>query len=116
MWRNKEVYISSFLLSQRDMLDSILRVTGAKEFDWTIEYEPAEKRWKEGQELIQSGKDFLRGYLTCMYTRVFYKDGSGNFSDKLDNEKLRLPQEDVDKATKEAVDMVEGGYNYFSRG
>lgn len=116
MWRNNEAYISSFLLSQRDMLDSILRVTGDTESDWTVEHESAQQRWKAAQEMIQSGSDFLRGYQTAMYTRVFYKDGSGDFSDKLVNEKLGLPQEDLDQATKEAVEMVESGYNYFARG
>lgn len=116
MWRNKEVHISSFLLSQRDMLNSILRVTGAKESEWTIEHQPAVERWKEAQELKQSGKDFLRGYQTAMYTRVLYKDGSGDYSDKLDNDKLGLPEENLDEATKEAVEMVEAGYNYFARG
>ena len=114
MWRNKEVHIQSFFLSQRDMLASILRVTGAKESDWSIESEPAEERWKAGQEYLK-GSDFGRGYLTCMYTLVFYKDGSGDHSDMLDNDKLGLPQEDLDQATKGAVELVESGYNYFAR-
>lgn len=116
MWRNKEVHISSFLVSQRDMLDSLLRVTGTKESDWTVEQQPAEERWKEAQRLMQSGENVMRGYMTSMYTRVFYKDSCGDFSDKLDNDELGLPKEDFDEATKEAVRMVERGYNYVNRG
>lgn len=116
MYRNKEVYISSFLVSQRDMLDSVLRVTGAKESEWTIETQPVEERWKEGQEFMKSGKDLARGFQTTMYSRVFFKDGSGDYSDKLDNERLGLPKENFDEATKEGIAMVEKGYNYYSRG
>lgn len=115
MWRNKHAFVSSFLISQRDMLDSILRVSGDQESDWTIDYEPAEERFKAGQEYMKGG-DFLRGYQTCMYTRVFYKDGSGDYSHKLDNEKLGISEENVDQATKKALEMVKNDYNYFARG
>lgn len=114
-WRNKMLYIDSFLLSQRDMFDSILRVTGDKESDWKIEYEPSVERYKQGQECLQGG-DRMRGYQTVMYTRVFYQDGCGDFSSKLDNDKLGLPKESLDEATKEAVKMAEAGYSYFARG
>jgi hypothetical protein len=115
-WRNEQVHISSFFISQRDMLDSILRVTGEKEADWTIVNENAQERYKEGQELMkQGGANAGKGYLQCMYTRIFYNDGSGQFNDKLDNEKLGLPEESLDEATKEGVELVKSGYNYFTR-
>ncbi len=113
-WRNRHVYVSSFLVSQKDMLDSVLRVTGDKESDWTIGNEPAEERWNRGQQELKGG-NFMVGYQTCMYTRVFYKDGSGDFSQKLDNDKLGLKEENLDEATKTAVDMVKNGYNYMAR-
>ncbi|KAK3050709.1 hypothetical protein LTR09_008075 [Extremus antarcticus] len=116
-WANDVVRVESFFVSQRDMLDSILRVTGEKESDWTIKYQPAQERWEEGDAMLkEGGAKFVQGYIQKMYSRVFYKDGSGDFSDKLDNEHLGLPKEDFDEATKRAVDMVESGYNYFARG
>ena len=96
------------------MFDSILRVIGDKESDWKIDYEPAVERYKAGQEFMK-GSDRVGGYQQVMYTRVFYKDGSGDFSSKLDNDKLGLPQENLDEETKVAVQMVEEGYNYFAR-
>jgi hypothetical protein len=115
-WRNDQVHISSFFISQRDMLDSVLRVTGKKESDWTIVDENAQERYKQGQELMkQGGPSPGNGYIQCMYTRIFYNDGSGQYNDKLDNEKLRLPEEDLDEATKEGIKLVESGYDYFKR-
>ena len=45
-FRNDSVYISSFRLNQRDMFESVKRVTGTTDTDWTITHEPAEQRWK----------------------------------------------------------------------
>jgi len=39
-WKNKPFYFASFMVSQRDMLDSIHRVTGPTDKDWEIAYEP----------------------------------------------------------------------------
>lgn len=38
-YRNRFVYVSSFKISQREMLDSILRVTGTEMRDWKISHE-----------------------------------------------------------------------------
>jgi hypothetical protein len=115
-WRNGQVHISSFFISQRDMFDSVLRVTGEKESDWTIVNENAQERYKQVQELMkEGGASAGKGYIQCMYTRIFYNDGSGQYNDKLDNDKLGLPTEDLDEATKEGIKLVESGYNYFTR-
>lgn len=110
-WRNRECHVKSFHLSQREMLDSILRVTGDKESDWTIEYVPAQERYAQGVEMMK-GQERYGGYVRCMYTRVFYRDGSGDFEDRLDNAKLGLPVEGLDEATGEAVEMVRSGWRY----
>lgn len=110
-WRNRESHVKSFLVSQREMLDSVLRVTGDKESDWTVEYIPAKERYAQGVEMMK-GKERYGGYVRCMYTRVFYKDGSGEFEDQLDNGRLGLPVEELDEATREAVEMVRSGWKY----
>ena len=51
------------------------------------------------------------GFQKCMYVRVFYP-GCGDLTHKLDNDKLGLPTEDLDEATKEAIDMVKSGWTY----
>lgn len=116
-WANSTVRIESFFLNQREMLESILRVTGEKKSDWTIKHQPAKERWEEALAMMkEGGAKFGQGYIQRMYSRVFYKDGSGDYTDKLDNERLGLPKESLDEATKRAIDMVESGYNYFARG
>jgi len=112
-WKNKACHISSFYISQHDMLDSVLRVTGDSKEDWSIEYVPSQERYQQGKEMMSNGSDFFGGYVRCMYTRVFYKDGSGDFNDQLDNEKLGLPHESLDEATKDAMDMIKSGWSYY---
>lgn len=109
-WRNKALYISSFLVSQRDMLDSLNRVIGTTDSDWEIEYEPTDVRYKRGQEILKAGN--VVGFAMAMYSRTFYPNGDGNYEAKygLANKALGLPEEDFDEATKLAIDMAEGGF------
>ncbi|KPM39683.1 hypothetical protein AK830_g6885 [Neonectria ditissima] len=114
-WRNKPMYISSFRVSQREMLDSIERVTGTTDQDWTIEFEGSKARWERGVKLMQSGD--RSGHATAMYSRTFFPNGDGDFETRkgLDNEALGLPKEDMDEASKRALEMVDSGYNYMKR-
>ncbi|RFU80461.1 hypothetical protein TARUN_1754 [Trichoderma arundinaceum] len=109
-WRNKPLYISSFLVSQRDMLDSLNRVLGTADSDWQIEYEPADARYKRGQEIMKTGN--VAGFAMAMYSRTFYPNGDGNYEAKygLANKALGLPEEKLDDATKLAVEMAEAGF------
>lgn len=52
-YANSQVLVSSFAVSQRDMLDSIMRVTGRKESDWTITHENAKARFGRGIQMLQ---------------------------------------------------------------
>ncbi|TFB00409.1 hypothetical protein CCMA1212_007772 [Trichoderma ghanense] len=109
-WRNKPLYISSFLISQRDMLDSLNRVLGTTDADWQIGYEPSDVRYKRGLELFKGGN--MLGFGMAMYSRAFYPNGDGNYEAKygLANKALGLPEEDLDEATKLAVEMAEAGF------
>ena len=102
-YKNKTVHISSFNLSQRDMLASVERVTGEK---WEVKYQPVKERYAEGLKEFQSGNRM--GFGKLLYARPFYPDGSGEFEKKygLQNDVLGLPKEDLDEATRVAVDMA----------
>ncbi|KAG9768135.1 hypothetical protein KCU88_g7271, partial [Aureobasidium melanogenum] len=109
-FRNGFVYISSFLLSQRDMFDAVLRVTGTTEQDWKIQYQDVKQRYREGLAAFQNAGDMM-GWVKAMYARDFWPDGSGNYQTVrgLHNRLLGLPDEDLDERTKVAIDMVENG-------
>ena len=102
-FENKHAYVSSFTVSQKDMLDSALRVTGSKLEEWEITKEPATERYSKGVEAMKGGDRM--GFAKMMYTRVFYDDGNGDFekSRGLANELLGLPKEDLDEATAAAI-------------
>ncbi len=105
-YKNGMVYISSFAISQRDMLDSIHRVSGTTDKDWTIETEDAKKRWGDGmQELRQPEKNGRLAFAKLLYARVFYPGEPGLFQKraKLANEVLGLPVEDLDECSKKAI-------------
>ena len=112
-WKNKPFYIASFLINQRDMLDSIHRVTGTTDHDWEISYEPTDKRYKDGLDEMQKG--IRTGFAKSMYSRVFYPNGDGDFESSrgLANDLIGLPKEELDDATKRTVEMVESGWNPF---
>ena len=103
--------MSSFLASQRDMLDSVHRVLGTTDADWTIE--PTAERYQRGLVMMnEGGANAHRGFGICSYSRTFYPNGGGNFQDKLDNDVLGLPEEDFDEATARAIKMAEAKPSY----
>ena len=100
-FRNKIVYVSSFTVSQKDMLDSVLRVTGTSIDDWKVTKEPVKERYANGIKVMQGGDRI--GFAKMMYSRMFYPDGSGDFGEKTINALLGLHKEDLDEATRAAV-------------
>ncbi|KAK3685205.1 putative oxidoreductase CipA [Podospora appendiculata] len=105
-WRNDQVSISDFYVSQRDMLDSLHRVLGTTDGDWTITYEPVEERYRKGLVDMKAGN--LGGYRRAMYARGFYPDFKDHVSaDQAVNDLLGLPKEDLDAATKRAIALSE---------
>jgi hypothetical protein len=107
-WKNKAVFISSFRVSQLDMFQSVLRVMpGTEESDWTITHEGTKERFDRGAELLKKGN--IQGFGMKLYVRSFYPDGRADLTAILDNERLDLPKEDLDEATKVAVDYALSG-------
>ncbi|KAL6414127.1 hypothetical protein AUP68_00643 [Ilyonectria robusta] len=96
---NKPLYISSFSVSQRDIFDSVKRVTGTSEEDWQVAYQPAKERYQEGLAELEQGNQL--GFYKAMYARTFYRNGDGTFETV--NDDLGLPNEDLDEATSLAV-------------
>lgn len=62
-WKNKSFYVSSFRVSQREMLDSVHRVLGTSDEDWEIEYEPTKQCYEESMQAVKNGdrRAFAKG-------------------------------------------------------
>jgi hypothetical protein len=90
------------------MLASALRVTGTNEDQWNITKEDARDRFSSGLEAVKKGD--YSGYAR-MLCCIFFPDGSGDFEHNKGtlNEMLHLPKEDIDKATKVAIERQKAG-------
>jgi hypothetical protein len=109
-WKNTSLRVSSFCISQRDMLDSLHRVLGTTDEDWDIRYEAAETRYEKAKVEMHQGDH--RAFVRTLYTRSFFANGDGIFETQgLANEVLGLPTESLDEATRETVKMVESGWS-----
>lgn len=108
-WANGVFYASSFLVSQKDMFESAKRVTGTTDADWTISREDSGERYKKGVLDLQKGE--MTGFVRLMYTRVFFPNGDGDYESRkgLLNDLLGLPKEDLDEATRAAIDFALNG-------
>lgn len=108
-WANGAFYASSFLVSQRDMFESAKRVTGTTDADWTISSEDSGERYKKAVQDLQKGD--MKGFMRLLYTRVFFPTGDGDYESSrgLQNDVLALPREDLDEATRAAIDLALNG-------
>ncbi|KAH7251526.1 hypothetical protein BKA59DRAFT_492004 [Fusarium tricinctum] len=111
-FRNKPLYLSSFYISQKDMLASVQRVTKTTDADWDIKYETTTDRMEKGKAQAASG-DF-RGLVQTYYSFIFSPEGQKlNFQEKLHNDILQLPQEDLDEVVRDCVEKAKNGYSPF---
>ena len=104
---NDSVCVSSFRVNQLDIFESVKRVTGTTDADWTITKESAVKRWEDGQAEMKKG-NFMGGFPKQLYSRMFFPgngDGDLRKTREMHNEMLGLPVEDLDEYTGIAVQM-----------
>lgn len=100
IFRNKLVYISSFCISQMDLLGSIQRVTSSPQSSWDIQFQDTEVKVAAGKEKLKRG-DVL-GHADLIYGHVFKDGAGGNHQARvgLSNQVLSLPNEDLDEEVK----------------
>ncbi|KAL4994174.1 hypothetical protein BDV10DRAFT_197719 [Aspergillus recurvatus] len=101
---NKGVYVKSFVVSQNDIFESVKRVTGTTDADWTVTHEATKKRYEDGLAQVKGGN--MAGFAKMLYARAFYPDDPSELSAKAQNEILGLPDERLDESTKAGIDMV----------
>jgi hypothetical protein len=103
-WLNKPVYIKSFVINQTEVFESVKRVTGTTDADWTITHEDSKKRYADGLAMVKTGN--MAGFSKLLYARAFFPDDPSDCSAKAQNELLDLREEALDVATQVGVDMV----------
>lgn len=54
-FKNKYLYVSSFTVNQKEMLESLLRVSGDSPDDWKVTHVPVKERYEEGVKMLKSG-------------------------------------------------------------
>ncbi|KAJ3128650.1 hypothetical protein HK098_003857 [Nowakowskiella sp. JEL0407] len=107
-YRNQFINVTSFKVSQKDMLASLLRVTGDSIDDWKIRTVNVEEYYRDGLGKLQQGD--RSSFVRVLYSRLFFKGTDGGFVSEIDNEKLGLPVEDLDEYTRIAVEMNKSGF------
>jgi len=102
-FKNQFCRFASFNVSQQDMLDSVIRVTGSDKGDWQVPTRPVREYFEENLKLMQTGD--RAAYMKALYSRNFYPDMNQNTFDHggRHNKVLQLPEEDLDEYTKKAV-------------
>ncbi|GMG16375.1 unnamed protein product [Aspergillus oryzae] len=91
-------------VAKNDMFESVKRVTGTIDADWTITHEDTKKRYEDGLALMKLGN--MAGFGKMLYARAFYPDHPNDLSKKAQNDLLGLPDESLDEATKVGINMV----------
>ncbi|KAF9775371.1 hypothetical protein IL306_006528 [Fusarium sp. DS 682] len=109
-FRNKPVYLSSFYVSQQDILRSLQRVTNTTDADWDIKYESSADRIESGKAMGRSGN--ILGFVQAYYSFIFSPKGQKlKTQDKLHNELLGLPEEDLGEVVRACVEEAKYAYN-----
>lgn len=101
---NNHLYLSSFTLTQPDIFNAILRVTGMSEDEWQVEKRTTQSLIDEGRQMVEAGHP--AGHFKLIIGSVYR---SGDYSDHVHNGRLHLEEEDLDTVVKAAVEDVRPG-------
>lgn len=102
-YRNTEVYLSSFLVSQKDVLESVQRVTGTTMDDWDIDSTKEVSTYiAEGGKMMQEGN--VAGIWNLLFGNLYAGVG-GDYETKkgLSNESLGIPKVELDDEVRRAL-------------
>lgn len=100
-YANKMVYVKSFCVTPRELLDAVQKATGTSDEDWTVERRDVKERMKEGGEKLQKGDHM--GMVDLLYGATM-TEGLGNvYKEETLNGVLGLPEEDLVEVCREVV-------------
>ncbi|KAL2684606.1 hypothetical protein Neosp_005685 [[Neocosmospora] mangrovei] len=105
-YKNKPFYVSSFCISQREMLESVQRVTGTTDADWEIKEKDIYEFGKECDERLMKGE--MMAALEKLSSLLLREGLGGNYNHKVvDMERFGLQQEDLDEVVKGAIEPAQ---------
>lgn len=102
-YRNKLVYISSFYVSQKDILEAVQNVVGRD--GWQVANKDLKEYLQEGKDELAAGNVFS-GLMKISFGSTFDPGVGNDYSGPLANEVLGLPQEDFQEVTKKVVEEI----------
>ena len=107
-YKNKPVYLSSFFITQRDILESAIRATGTKESDWNVVVEDADKVIEEVRREIANGNHMA--FVKEFYITHMRKGFGGDYQEKAlkDAQVLELKAENLDEVVETVVKELAG--------
>jgi len=108
-YKNGPVYLRSFLLSQRDILDSAIRATGTTESDWQVTTQDPEVTIQTARDAVAAGNPMA--FVGEFYTAHMQEGRGGNYEEKAakDAVVLGLEKENLDEIIKRVVKELETG-------
>lgn len=98
---NDFVYVSSFYITQKELLYAVQRATGTTSSDWTINGKSIDEWTAENKSAVAAGQ--LMGMAGLTYGAYMGEGRGGDVNDKLANEVLGLPKEDLEEAVRKAL-------------
>jgi uncharacterized protein YbjT (DUF2867 family) len=107
-YKNKPVYLSSFFITQRDILESAIRATGTKESDWNVVVEDADKVIEEVRREIANGNPMA--FVKEFYITHMREGFGGDYQEKAlkDAQVLELKTENLDEVVETVVKELAG--------
>ncbi|KAJ1556310.1 hypothetical protein HK405_002864 [Cladochytrium tenue] len=97
--------VESFFVSQRDIFESVLRVTSTAEADWKVIHQPSALALLPEKEMFMRGE--MAGWGLVLYSFGFFPDEKrAAVQSETVNKVLGLPQESLDEMTKVAIERA----------
>jgi uncharacterized protein YbjT (DUF2867 family) len=105
-FKNRPLYLRSFLIYQREILDSAIRTTSTKESDWDIKTQEPEEAIKASREAVASGDPMA--FVGEFYTAHMQEGRGGDYDEKAakDAEVLGLEEESLDEVMAAIVEEL----------
>jgi hypothetical protein len=106
-FQNQFIYLSSFRVSQQEILDAVMRATGTSGADWTVEKVSAEEVTGAAKAKAKAGD--MAALMELMYGTIFREGYGGDYNETrvIANAFLELEEEDFEETVREVVEDVE---------